>query len=183
MSPIELSWTAKNDVFWIYWQKEHTLSIGYGIWLQNKNTWLSRSRRWMSLNFSFHRYLFFIRVGLICRKQRRFCNCLHVFSKMFLHQVCWKHHHNFLWIPFSIFSLFCLFLAFFIGRQYCASQFQGDDPEILSKTKFCFWFGEHQLMWSNCWRTIFDSITHYCHRKADSNTTPNGAVCRKNHYE
>ena len=35
-----------------------------------------------------HRYLCFIRVGLICRKQRRFCNCLHVFSKMFLHQVC-----------------------------------------------------------------------------------------------
>ena len=66
------------DVFWIYWQKEHTLSIGYGIWLQNKNTWLSRSRRWMSLNFYFHRYLFFIRVGTICRKQRRFCNCVHV---------------------------------------------------------------------------------------------------------
>ena len=30
--------SKKNDVFWIYWQKEHTLSIGYGIWLQNKNT-------------------------------------------------------------------------------------------------------------------------------------------------
>ena len=47
-------------------------------------------------------------------------------SKMFLHQVCWKHHCNFLWIPF-----FCLFLAFFIRYQYCASQFQEDDPEIL----------------------------------------------------
>ena len=130
-----------------------------------------------------HRYLCFIRVGLICRKQRRFCNCLHVFSKMFLHQVCWKHHHNFLWIPFSIFSLFWLFLAFFIGRQYCASQFQGDNPEILSKTKFCFWFGEHQLMWSNCWRTIFDSITHYYRRIADDNTTPNSALHVKNNCE
>ena len=29
---------------------------------------------------------------------------------MFLHQVCWKHHHNFFWIPFSIFSLFFSFL-------------------------------------------------------------------------
>ena len=141
-------------------------------------------QKWMRLNFSFHRYLFFIRVGLICREQRRFCNCLHKISNMFLHQVSWKHHCNFLWIPFSIFSFFCLFLAFFIGRQYCASQFQGDDPEILSKTKFCFWFGEHQLMWSNCWRTIFDSITHYCHRKADDNTTPNnGVVCGKNNCD
>ena len=99
---------------------------------------------------------------------------------MFLHQVCWKHHCNFLWIPFSIFSLFCLFLAFFIGRQYCASQFQGDNPEILSKTKFCFWFGEHQLMWSNCWKTIFDSIAHYYCRKADDNTNPISVVCGKN---
>ena len=32
----------------------YTLSIGYGKCIQNKNTWLSRSRRWMSLNFSFH---------------------------------------------------------------------------------------------------------------------------------
>ena len=57
--------------------------ISYGITIQNKNTWLSRSRMWMSLNFYFHRYLFFIRVGLICRKQRRFCNCVHVFPRCF----------------------------------------------------------------------------------------------------
>ena len=93
----------------------------------------------------------FIRIGLICKKQRRFCNCSHVFAKMFLHMICWKHHCN----------------------------FQGDDPEILSKTKFCFWFGEHQLMWSNCWKTSFDSITHFCRRKADDNTTPNSVVCGK----
>ena len=131
-----------SSVLDIYWQTEHTLSIGYGITIQNKNTWLSRSRRWMSLNFYFHRYLFFIMAGLICRKKRRFCMFACI-SKMFLHQVCWKHHCNFLWIPFSIFSLFCLFLAFFIGPQCCASLFQGDDLEILFKTKFCFWFGEH----------------------------------------
>ena len=29
----------------MYWKTEHTLSIGYGITIQNKNTWLSRSRR------------------------------------------------------------------------------------------------------------------------------------------
>ena len=105
--------SLKKAMCFGYWRTKHTLSIGYGITIQNKNTWLSRSRRWMSLNFSFHRYLCFIKVGLICRKQRRFCNCLHVFSKMSLHQVCWIHHRNFLWIPLSIFSHFLSHFCFF----------------------------------------------------------------------
>ena len=162
----------KNDVFWIYWQKEHTLSIGYEIWLQNKNTWLSRSRRWMSLNFYFHRYLFFIRVGLICRKQRRFCNCLHVFSKMFLHQVCWKHHCNFLWIPCSLFSLFCLFLAFSLDLSVVLLYFKETTLKYSPRQNSAF--DLESINWCDQiveQLHIFDSITHYYRRKAD-NTTP-----------
>ena len=100
-------------MFWIYRQKEQTLSIGYGITIKKKNTWLSRSRRWITLNFYFHRYLLFIRVGLICRKQRRFCNCLHVFPRCFFIRSVENIITTFSEFLFQYFRFFCLFLAFF----------------------------------------------------------------------
>ena len=82
-------------------------------------------QKWMRLNFSFHRYKFFIRVGLICRKQRRFCNCVHVFPRCFFIRSVENIIATFSEFLFQYFRFFVSFLlshwtsvlCFFISRR------------------------------------------------------------------
>ena len=103
----------------------YTLSIGYGKWIQNKNTWLSRSRRWMSLNFYFHRYLFFIMVGLIVGKKEDFvivCMYFKDVSSSGLLKTSLQLSLNSFFNIFAFLSLSCFLhwtsvLCFFISRR------------------------------------------------------------------
>ena len=144
----------------------HTFNWNYGIWIQNKNTWLSRSRRWMSLKFSFHGYLFFIRVSLICRKQRRFCNCCMYFPRCFFIRSVENITTTFSEFLFQYFRFFVSFLlshwtsvlCFFISRRRPWNTLQDKillliwraSIDVIKLSKNYLWFN-HALLSQKSW--------------------------------